>query len=328
MMREKIIFIILGSSFVLVTAWYLFQGSIMISMGDLFREGDTLEKTVFWNLRLPRYLLAVLAGSSLATTGAMIQGIFRNPLVEPGLIGISSGGALFASIAIVYFDSWIGKLFFLQGFSFFGSFLVSLLVYSLSSKNGKVSVLTLLLVGIGVNAACGSFLGLLHYLASDNQIRAIAFWSLGSLAGANWEGVISIMPFALVPVLSIPFLAKSLNAFLLGEREAGHLGYSVEKTKLYVLAIVCLSVASVVSITGIIGFVGLVVPHIVRIYGRANHKFLLPASAWLGANLMIVSDGIARVIVSPSELPIGILTAGVGAPIFLWILYQKVKEEA
>lgn len=326
-MREKLFYFIILTAFVVITPIYLFQGSVAIGWDDIWSDESLLEKTVFWNIRVPRYLLTVISGAGLALSGAYVQGIFRNPLVEPGLIGISSGGALFASFAIVFFGSSMNSIFLLQGFAFLGAFLVSLIVYFLSSKNGRVSVLTLLLMGIGVNASCGSLMGLLHYLASDSQIRAISFWGLGSLAGASWDVLYGVLPFALLPIFAIPFLSRGLNAFILGEREANHLGFSAEKIKIIVLLIVCLSVGAIVSVTGIIGFVGLVVPHIVRIWGKSNHRFLLPASAILGSILLLASDGIAKVIVAPSELPIGILTAGIGSPIFIWILYKRVQEE-
>jgi iron complex transport system permease protein len=326
-MREKLFYFIILTAFVVITPIYLFQGSVAIGWDDLWSDESLLEKTVFWNIRVPRYLLTVISGAGLGLSGAYVQGIFRNPLVEPGLIGISSGGALFASFAIVFFGSSMNSIFLLQGFAFLGAFLVSLIVYFLSSKNGRVSVLTLLLMGIGVNASCGSLMGLLHYLASDSQIRAISFWGLGSLAGASWDVLYGILPFALLPIFAIPFLSRGLNAFILGEREANHLGFSAEKIKIIVLLIVCLSVGAIVSVTGIIGFVGLVVPHIVRIWGKSNHRFLLPASAILGSILLLASDGIAKVIVAPSELSIGILTAGIGSPIFIWILYKRVQEE-
>lgn len=333
-MRETVFFVVLALLLLGILPLYLFQGAVNVSWNDIFGsvsgapgEKDLWAEQVFWEVRLPRLALALICGSGLALGGALVQGIFRNPLVEPGLIGISSGAALFASIAIVFLEDWVNKMFLLQGFSFLGALLTSILVYVLSSRKGKISVLTLLLMGIGINAGIGSLMGLLHYLASDTQLRAITFWGLGSLGGANWEMILSILPFFIILVASLPFLSSGLNAFLLGEREALHLGFHTERLKLIVLLVVCLSVGAFVSVTGVIGFIGLVVPHIVRIWGRANHFFLLPASALLGGILLVGSDYLARILVSPSELPIGILTAGIGAPVFLYILSRRLKEE-
>ncbi|WCL49115.1 FecCD family ABC transporter permease [Leptospira sp. GIMC2001] len=322
-MRNGLIYTFLFMIFAALSPIYLFQGSVDISWRDILSAEESIEKTVFYNIRMPRFILAIVSGAGLAVSGAIIQGIFRNPLVEPSLIGIASGSAVFASIAIVFFTQIVGILFFLQGFAFLGAVSVSALVYFMSVRNGQVSVLKLLLMGIGMNAICGSILGLLHFLASDSQLREITFWSLGSLGGANWFAVLSVMPFALLPVFSIPFFAGPLNALIIGDKEALHIGYSIEKFKMFALLIICLSVGAIVSITGIIGFIGLVVPHIIRLFGRANHNFLLPASALLGMILMVTSDWISRILIPPTEIPIGILTAGIGAPVFIWILSKK-----
>ncbi len=333
-MKESLLFSVLILVLVLLVPFYLFQGAVEIrwqdALGSLLSrspENDLWAERVFWLVRLPRLVLAVICGSSLALGGVLIQGIFRNPLVEPGLIGVSSGAALFASIGIVFLEDFVSRVFVLQGFSFLGALSTSILVYFLSERGGRVSVLSLLLMGIGINSATGAILGLLHYLATDFQLRAIAFWGLGSLAGASWDLVLSILPFYLLLLGSLPFLVRGLNAFLLGEREALHLGLNTEKFKVGVILIVCLSIGAVVSVTGVIGFIGLVVPHISRILGRANHSFLLPASALLGAILLTFSDYLARILVSPGELPIGILTAGIGAPVFMYILSTRLKEE-
>jgi iron complex transport system permease protein len=318
---------------ILLIPSYLFQGAVDIHWRDILKissdsslNANLWATQVFWEVRFPRLILAMLCGSGLAIAGAMVQGVFRNPLVEPGLIGITSGAALFASFAIVFLENSIQALFLLQGISFLGAVTVSLLVYFISSKDGKVSVITLLLMGIGINASVGAIMGLLHYLASDTQLRAISFWGMGSLSLASWDIILSILPFSFLLYFSIPFFSGGLNAFMLGENEANHLGYNTNKLKISLLIVVCLSVGTFVSITGIIGFIGLVVPHIVRIWGRANHQFLLPASGVLGAILLIASDALARILVSPSELPIGILTAGIGSPLFLYILSKQIKQ--
>lgn len=327
---------LVGSVFLFCGILYLslFIGGIEVSIPGLWETPESMQSRLFYQIRLPRVILAIIAGASLSVCGAMVQGIFRNPLVEPALIGISSGAALFAALGIVvlsgssgFYQEWFG-IYSLAVFAFFGAILVSLTVYLLSSKNGKVSVITLLLMGIGVNALCGALMGLLSYYATDAQIRSITFWNLGSLASANWEVVVSILPFAFLPILAIPFVTGGLNALILGEKEAVHLGYSVEVLKLSILGIVCVSVAAIVSVTGIIGFIGLVVPHFTRLVFRSNHKVLLPLSAFLGTALLVFSDWLSRLLVFPSELPIGIITSVIGAPVFLWILTQKIREES
>ncbi|MCC5814776.1 MAG: iron ABC transporter permease [Leptospira sp.] len=334
-MKEKVFYAVLIVMWVLIIPIFLFQGDVTGNLerffGSLLGNDETafFSDQIIWDIRFPRLILGGICGAGLALSGAMVQGIFRNPLVEPGLVGISSGAALFAGLAIVFLEDLMSSgIYFLQGFAFLGALATAALVYFLSAKQGKISVITLLLMGIGINAGIGSAMGLLHYLASDNQLRAITFWNLGSLAGANWETIVSVLPFVAVLIVSVPFLAGGLNAFLIGEREALHMGYNTERIKMFILVLVCLAVGSLVSVTGVIGFIGLVVPHIVRIWGKANHIFLLPASALLGGILLIGSDYLAKTMVFPSELPIGILTAGLGAPVFIWILYTKMREEA
>jgi iron complex transport system permease protein len=292
---------------------------------------DPQQEATLLYIRLPRVVLGLIVGAALGVTGAAMQGLFRNPLADPSLIGISSGAALAATIVIVVGDAVVFsaphtlKLFALPIAAFGGGLVTTLLVYRLATISGQTVVATLLLAGIAINALAQAFSGLLTYYATDTQIRSITFWKLGSLGGANWDSVLVATPFILVPVLFFPKLARALNTLLLGEAEAGHLGVSIETVKRLTIIFVALAVGASVAVTGIITFVGLVVPHLLRLLMGPDHRRLLPSSALLGAILLLASDLVARTIVAPAELPIGILTALIGAPFFLWLLLRDRK---
>ena len=197
-----------------------------------------------------------------------------------------------------------------------------MLVYKISQTEGRTDVSTLLLAGIAINALVGAVTGLLTYMADDAQLRTLTFWSMGSLGSANWEQVMVAAPFILVAIIIIPWHARALNAILLGEAEAGHLGFNLERIKKMLIVLVALAVGAAVSLTGIIGFVGLIVPHLLRLMVGPDHRFLLPASALLGGSFLLLADLLARTMVSPAELPIGIITAALGGPFFLWLLLR------
>lgn len=286
------------------------------------------QEAVLMIIRLPRVVAGLLIGASLAVAGASIQGLFRNPLADPGLIGISSGAALSVALIIVLGNSVLSGVVGIFGdlaqplAAFIGGFITTLVIYRLASFNGRTHVPTMLLAGIAVNALCGAGIGLMTYIATDDQLRDITFWSLGSLGRANWQMIGAILPFMLATLIPLPLLARALNAFLLGEAEAGHLGINVEKIKTLVIVLVALAVGAGVAIAGIIGFIGLVVPHLIRLAIGPDHRILLPASALLGASLLITTDLFARTIAVPAEVPIGIVTALVGGPFFLWLLLR------
>ncbi|WP_448518816.1 FecCD family ABC transporter permease [Rhodoflexus sp.] len=290
------------------------------------------QEAVFWIIRLPRVLLGVLVGASLAVAGASMQGLFRNPLADPGLIGVSAGASLFAVVMIVlevkFFTALSGILGFyaLSVFAFGGAALTTLIVYRLSKTGGKAIIATMLLAGIAINALAGALTGLLTYTATDAQLRSIVFWGLGSLGGASWESVAALAPFALLPLIALPRLSKALNALALGESEAGYLGVNVKSLKRQVIFWTTMAVGSSVAVAGTIGFIGLVIPHLLRLFAGADHKLILPASALLGAAVLTTSDLISRTAVAPSELPIGIITAMLGTPFFLWILMKEKRR--
>ena len=253
-----------------------------------------------------------------------MQGLFRNPLADPGLIGVSSGAALGAAVVIVLgFALPLAPALTLPVFAFCGGVLATIIVMRLSMINGRTNIGNMLLAGIAINAIAGSATGLLVYVANDEQLRSLTFWTMGSLGSANWDNLPFLAGLAFLPAVIGLTLGKTLNAFLLGENEALLLGVPVEKIKYLVIVIVCLIIGTCVSLTGMIGFIGLVVPHLCRmIFGPDNQKVLL-GSLLLGASLLVGADLISRTIVSPAELPIGIVTSLVGGPFFLWLLFQK-----
>lgn len=283
-------------------------------------------------VRLPRVLLGILVGAALGISGAAIQGIFRNPLAEPGLIGISAGASLMAALIITLEVSLLAGLSNLLGYyllafgAFVGAGFIAVIVYNLSKINGKPSIATMLLAGIAINALAGALTGLLTYMADEQQLRTITFWMLGSLGGATWETVICVAPFILIPIISLPFLAKPLNGFALGEAQADVLGLNPTRTKTQVVILATMAVGGAVAVSGIIGFIGLLVPHTVRLMGGVDHKFVLPASAILGALSLTLADLLSRCLIAPIELPIGVITALLGTPIFLYILIKEKNK--
>ena len=281
---------------------------------------------VFMNIRLPRLLLGVAAGAALGLSGALMQGLFRNPLADPGLIGISSGAALAAGVTIVMGSLWFPDVprtlgsWTLVVTAFAGSLTVTLVVYALSQQDGTTRVGLMLLAGIAINALAGAGLGLLTFLATDEQLRNIQFWLLGSLGGARWTAVALVGFTVFVAVCAGMSLARPLNAIALGEAQAALLGVPVERVKRYAVLVTALAVGAVTATTGIIGFVGLVAPHCVRMIAGPDHRVVLPGSALLGAALVLLADSVARTAVKPAELPLGVLTAFVGVPFFLLLL--------
>jgi iron complex transport system permease protein len=293
------------------------------------KEIGLRERVVLFDIRLPRLAMAVMVGAALAVAGAVMQGLFRNPLADPGIVGVSAGAGLGAVASIVLGGMLPGALAATLGphlvpvAAFLGAWAATLLLYRVASRAGRTSVATLLLAGIAMAAMAGALTGVLTYLADDQQLRDLTFWAMGSLAGASWSKL-AVATGLIVPALILaPQLARGLNALALGEAAAAHMGTDVERLKRHcVLAVAALAGASV-ALAGGIGFVGIVVPHLLRLIAGPDHRRLLVDSALLGAALLVLADLIARLIVSPAEMPIGIVTAILGAPVFLWILLQR-----
>jgi iron complex transport system permease protein len=281
-------------------------------------------------IRLPRVVLALLIGAALAQAGAAMQGIFRNPLAEPGLVGISSGAAL-AAVGVLVLGEGLGvaglpSRYLLPVASFAGGAAATWLVMRLALVDGQTRIATLLLAGLALNAIAAAGIGFFSHLASDTTLRSVTFWMFGSLGRAGWGEIAVAAPFLLLPLLLIPREARALNALLLGEAEAGHLGVDVEALKRRLTALVVCAAGAAVALAGIIAFVGLLVPHLVRLWLGPEHRGVLPASALLGALLLTLADTGARVLLAPTELPIGILTALIGGPFFLALLLRRRHE--
>lgn len=289
-----------------------------------------IQDSVIFDIRLPRILLAAAVGAILGASGAALQGLFRNPLADPALIGVSSGAALGAAGWIVLGSSLVTlhPVFALGGYArsvaaFIGGILAAFLLFRIAGRRGRTSVATLLLAGIAINALGGAVLGFLTYLSSDRELRDIAFWTLGSFGGASWHACWLLVPTALVLCLGCGRFAGTLNIFMLGETEARHLGINVQRMKTLLVIMVALGVGLSVAFTGMIGFIGLVTPHLLRLSGGPNHRLVIPGAALLGAVLTVGADTLARTLVSPAELPVGILTALLGAPFFMWLLVRQ-----
>jgi len=290
---------------------------------------SAVERVVIFDIRLPRTLLGMMIGASLAVSGATMQGLFRNPLADPGIVGVSAGAGLGAVTFIVLGGSVLAPVAALFGIyhvpfaAFLGGLAFTFALYRISTSNGRTSVATMLLAGIALGAMAGAFTGLLIFWADDEQLRDLTFWGLGSVAGATWLKVLAVAPIILPILVFAPFMARGLNAMTLGEATAQHLGIHVQIFKRVAIVMVAAATGAAVAVSGGIGFVGIVVPHLLRLWIGPDHRYLLPACALLGAIMLLFADAIARQIVAPAELPIGIVTATVGAPFFLWILLRK-----
>ncbi|GJE58145.1 FecCD family ABC transporter permease [Methylobacterium trifolii] len=288
---------------------------------------------VVLNIRLPRTLLGLLVGAGLAVSGALMQGLFRNPLADPALVGVSAGAGLAAACVIVLGDRLVAHLGLpgplpyavLPAGAFLGGLSATLVLYGLATRAGRTSVATMLLAGIALGALSGALTGLLVYASDDRQLRDLTFWSLGSLGGATWTKVAATTPLILPVLLAVPVLGRGLNALVLGEAEAFHLGVRVERLKRACILLVAVAVGAGVAAAGVIGFVGLVVPHALRLVIGPEHRLLLPAAALLGGAFLVLADVAARIVAAPAELPIGIVTAMVGAPVFLWLLLGRAR---
>lgn len=283
-------------------------------------------EAILIQIRIPRVLLAAIIGSVLALSGAAMQGLFRNPLADPSLIGVTAGASLGASIVIVLSASYGSSLFGLPALSlgaFIGGLLAVALVYRLASSHYGTSVATMLLAGIGITALAGSVTGLLEFYADNDMLRRISLWRMGGLDGARYLTVLIAAMIGLVMLIFLPHYSSALNALLLGESEAKHLGVNTEKLKKQIIVLVAAGVGISVALAGTIAFVGLIVPHILRLLIGPDHRYLLPASALGGAILLVVADNIARVIVAPTELPVGLVTALIGVPFFISLLTRR-----
>jgi iron complex transport system permease protein len=329
------------AGWLLLMLWLsLSLGPISLPLGDTLRAllqligwpltepGSAQASLIIAQIRLPRTLLGLAVGAVLALAGVAMQGLFRNSLADPGLIGVSSGAALGAAVAIVG-TTLMGNVpavwtpYLLSLCAFGGGLGVTSLVYRLGRRDGETQVATMLLAGIALSALAGAAIGLFTYLADDVTLRSLTFWNLGSLNGASYSRLWPLLLVTAGVALWLPRRARALNALLLGESEARHLGFNVERIKRELVFCTALGVGAAVAAAGLIGFIGLVVPHLMRLLVGPDHRLLLPASALAGASLLLLADLVARLVMAPAELPIGIVTALIGAPFFLYLLLRR-----
>lgn len=333
---RRAILIALACAALIVLAASIRYGAMDFSVSDIGRAlasllpghaEPTLDQRIFLELRLPRALLCLLVGASLGVGGTLMQALFRNPIVEPGLVGTSSGAAFGAALFFVLGGVLhIGaSLWSLPLAACVGGIISTYLVFFLarSREDARASIVMLLLTGLAVNALCMSAIGFLSYIARDPQARSITFWSLGTLSGANWIAVQIVTVSTSGGIVVALRYAKQLNALMIGEEEATYLGVNVNRLKWIILSINVVMVAVATAFTGVISFVGLIVPHILRMMGGADNRFLIVGSALLGATLLSLADLVARLSLRPAELPIGIVTSAVGVPVFLSLLRRR-----
>lgn len=338
-LAPRALFITLGFACLLAIWLSLALGPVSLPMMDTLRAvlhlvgvpmaEDNLQQAelIVGQIRLPRTLLGLAVGAVLALSGVAMQGLFRNPLADPGLVGVSSGAALGAAVAIVAGASLGGlpepfQPYLLSICAFAGGLGVTAIVYRLGRRDGHTSVGTMLLAGVAMTALAGSIIGLFTYLADDASLRTLTFWNLGTLNGASYARLWPLLLVCAAVILWLPRRAKALNALLLGESEARHLGIEVERLKRELILCIALGVGAAVAAAGLIGFIGLIVPHLVRLLTGPDHRIVLPASALAGASLLLFADIFARLVMAPAELPIGIVTVFIGAPFFLFLLVR------
>lgn len=340
--RWKIIVILLILALILTMTFAITIGPMQISpidaytivldelpvIGDLVEsESSSIEKVIILQVRLPRVLAAAIVGIALSVSGVVLQGLFRNPMADPYVIGISAGASVGASIAIAFGIglSFFGVLYSIPLMAFLFATGTVFLVYNISRTGEGVPMLTLLLVGIAINSFLLAIMSIIRLLSGE-AIHAIMAWIFGSLVNCNWNYVKIALPFVVVGAVLIYVFARDLNIMLLGEEQAHHLGVNTERLKMIMLACATLMTAAAVSISGIIGFIGLIIPHIARILVGPDHRILTPSSALAGAIVLILCDTVARSIVRPIELPVGIITSLLGAPFFVYLIRKKKRS--
>ncbi|WP_213609957.1 iron ABC transporter permease [Pseudoalteromonas sp.] len=291
-----------------------------------FKQFDALQINVVMQIRLPRFVLAVLVGLVLAQTGAATQALCRNPLADPSIIGISAGAAMVAVAFIALSEQFnFNAQQYLPYASFLGALSVTFLIYLIAQQQRQINITTLILVGVAINALAFAVIGLLSFYADDSALRLINYWTMGSLGGASWNAIVQAIPLLLISLIGLWRLKDQMNLLLIGESQAQYLGVNTSKLKLHVIILVALGVGAVVALTGLIGFVGLVVPHIARLMVGPHLRNMLALCMVLGVIVLLLSDWLARLVVMPAELPIGIITALLGAPLFIYLIIKNKR---
>ncbi|WCR10692.1 iron ABC transporter permease [Paracoccus stylophorae] len=333
--RGRALAIVLGLGLLIVAALALDHGAAGTPAWAVLRDlaagagVEPADRVVVMQIRLPRLLTGMLVGASLAVSGAVMQGLFRNPLADPGLLGVSAGAGLGAIAAIVLGGLLPPAMAAAAGWhlvplaAFAGGWVSMLALYAVATRQGQTSIATMLLAGIALAAMIGALSGLIVFRADDDQLRDLTFWGLGSLAGSSWPKLAAAAPLILAGLAAAPFLARGLNGLALGEAAAAHVGIDVQRTKTIAILSVAGATGASVAVSGGIGFVGIVVPHLLRLIAGPDHRWLLVNAALLGATVLIGADMISRSVVAPAELPIGIVTAMVGGPFFMWVLLSN-----
>jgi iron complex transport system permease protein len=313
----------------------LTQGAYVISWSAWLNDSlSRIDHNVLINIRLPRLILALVVGAALAASGTVLQALFRNPLADPGLLGISAGASVAVGVMIVVGDQLVTTLPALPDWAltyansvaaFVGAVLTCAFIFRLAKHQGQVSVVHLLLAGIAINALAGAATGLLTYVSTDEQLRSLTFWAMGSLGGARWEQVAVLLTLLIPALIYLWRQAQILNLVLLGDEEMRYLGVDAERVKRRLVAASALAVGICVAFSGLIGFIGLMVPHLVRLMVGADNRLVFPLSMLLGAALLTFADTLARVVVIPAEMPVGLMTSLLGGPFFLWLLLRSMK---
>tara|TARA_B100000287_G_scaffold425768_1_gene472635 strand:- start:450 stop:1556 length:1107 start_codon:yes stop_codon:yes gene_type:complete len=321
--------------------WALSVGPMAVTTADIVQalrgifSASEIAGASDWvvrELRLPRVLIALLVGAGLAVAGTVTQGVFRNPLADPGLIGVASGAALAAVAVIVLSNSLLSGWAQLTGpfalplAAFAGGLLVTLAIYRLGTRDGQTQVALLLLAGVAINVLTGAATGVLTYMADDQQLRDMTFWSMGSLAHGRWNEILALLLFVFLPLLVVMRYSRVLNALLMGEQVASHLGFDIQHSRRWLLLASALMVGASVAVVGMIGFIGLVVPHLLRLMIGPDHRALLPLSALGGALLLLIADTFARTVLAPADLPVGLIMALIGGPVFLFLLLHQATR--
>lgn len=314
----------LAATLVVMTVVATGFGALRLPVSLFWRDGDDALRQIWFTIRLPRVLLALAIGGSLALAGCVMQGLFRNPLADPGLLGISSGAACAVALWVVMPVTLPALLMLYAPMlaAFLGALAATVVIFILSQqRDGSLS--RLLLVGIAINALCGAAVGVLSWISNDAQLRQLSLWGMGSLGSAQWSTLLAVTSLMLPTVFIVWRLASALNLLQLGEEEAHYLGVDVRWVQRILLLCSALLVAAAVAVSGVIGFIGLVIPHLMRMWLGSDHRAVIPGSVLAGAFLLLIADTLARTAVAPAEMPVGLLTSILGAPWFLWLIFRQ-----